>query len=181
MITVKVLKISYHPSTKSYFILLRDVDGEDSISISVGSFEAQSIALALESIEEKRPMTHDLICHLLSEIGFSLKRVRITDLKDGIFYSVLDLESKKYGSYNIDARPSDAIAISLRESAPILISEKLIKNPNLQINSFSKLKNELNSQNLLSKLKIRLKNAVKNEKYEVAAEIRDKIKKIESQ
>ena len=181
MITVKVLKISYHPSTKSYFILLRDVDGEDCISISVGSFEAQSIALALESIEEKRPMTHDLICHLLSEIGFSLKRVRITDLKDGVFYSVLDLESKKYGSHNIDARPSDAIAISLRESAPILISEKLIKNPNLQINSFSKLKNELNSQNLLSKLKIRLNNAVKNEKYEVAAEIRDKIKKIESQ
>ena len=181
MITVKVLKISYHPSTKSYFILLRDVNGEDCISISVGSFEAQSIALALESIEEKRPMTHDLICHLLSEIGFSLKRVRITDLKDGVFYSVLDLESKKYGSHNIDARPSDAIAISLRESAPILISEKLIKNPNLQINSFSKLKNEPNSQNLLSKLKIRLKNAVKNEKYEVAAEIRDKIKKIESQ
>ena len=181
MITVKVLKISYHSSTRSYFILLRDVEGEDCISISVGSFEAQSIALALESIEEKRPMTHDLICHFLSEIGFSLKRVRITDLKDGVFYSVLDLESKKYGSYNIDARPSDAIAISLRESAPILISEKLIKNPNLQINSFSKLKNELNSQNLLSKLKIRLKNAVKNEKYEVAAEIRDKIKKIESQ
>ena len=180
MITVKVSKISYHPSTRSYFILLKDLEGDDCISISVGSFEAQSIALALESVEEKRPMTHDLICHLLSEIGFSLKRVRITDLKDGIFYSVLDLESKKNGSYNIDARQSDAIAISLRESAPILISEKLIKNPNLQINSFSKLKNELNSQNLLSKLKIRLKNAVKNEKYEVAAEIRDKIKNIEN-
>ena len=180
MITVKVLKISYHPSTKSYFILLRDVDGEDCISISVGSFEAQSIALALESIEEKRPTTHDLICHLLSEIGFSLKRVRITELKDGIFYSVIDLESKKYGSYNIDARPSDAIAISLRENAPILISDNLIKNPSFQRDPFSKLKNNTNNKNLLSKLKIRLINAVKNENYEVAAEIRDKIKKIKS-
>ncbi len=180
MITVKVLKISYHPSTRSYFILLKDVDGEDCISLSVGSFEAQSIALALESIEEKRPTTHDLICHLLSEIGFSLKRVRITELKDGIFYSVIDLESKKYGSYNIDARPSDAIAISLRENAPILISDNLIKNPSFQRDPFSKLKNNTNNKNLLSNLKIRLINAVKNENYEVAAEIRDKIKKIKS-
>ena len=180
MITVKVLKISYHPSTRSYFILLKDVDGEDCISLSVGSFEAQSIALALESIEEKRPTTHDLICHLLSEIGFSLKRVRITELKDGIFYSVIDLESKKYGSYNIDARPSDAIAISLRENAPILISDNLINNPSFQRDPFSKLKNNTNNKNLLSKLKIRLMNAVKNENYEVAAEIRDKIKKIKS-
>ena len=179
MITVKVLKISYHPSTRSYFILLKDVDGEDCISLSVGSFEAQSIALALESIEEKRPTTHDLICHLLSEIGFSLKRVRITDLKDGVFYSVIDLESKKYGNYIIDARPSDAIAISLRENAPILIADNLIKNSSLQRILFSQSKNNINDKNLLNKLKIRLKNAVKNEMYEVAAEIRDKIKRIE--
>ena len=180
MITVKVLKISYHPSTRTYFILLKDVEGDDCISLSVGSFEAQSIALAMESIEQKRPMTHDLICHLLSEMGFSLKRIRITELKDGVFYSVIDLESKKYGSYNIDARPSDAIAISLREKAPILVSEKLIKNAKVHRNSVSRLKNDINNQNLLNKLKIRLKNAVKNEKYEIAAEIRDKIKKIEN-
>ena len=180
MITVKVLKISYHPSTRSYFILLKDVAGDDCISLSVGSFEAQSIALALESIEQRRPMTHDLICHLLSETGFSLKSVRITELKDGVFYSVIDLKSKKYGSYNIDARPSDAIAISLRENAPILISEKLIKNTSAHRNSFSRLDNNIDDRNLLNNLKIRLKNAVKNEKYELAAELRDKIKKIES-
>ena len=180
MTTVKVLKISYQPSTRNYFILLKDVDGDDCVPLTVGSFEAQSIALALESVDNKRPMTHDLICHLFSEIGFYLKRIRITDLKDGIFYSVIDLESKKYGSYNIDARPSDAIAISLRENAPILISDNLIKNPSFQRDPFSKLKNNTNNKNLLSKLKIRLINAVKNENYEVAAEIRDKIKKIKS-
>ena len=180
MITVKVLKISYHPSTRTYFILLKDVEGDDCISLSVGSFEAQSIALAMESIEQKRPMTHDLICHLLSEMGFSLKRIRITELKDGVFYSVIDLESKKYGSYNIDARPSDAIAISLREGAPILISEKLIKNASFNRNLSSRIENNIDNQTLLNNLKIRLKNAVKNEKYEIAAEIRDKIKNIES-
>tara|TARA_B100000900_G_scaffold203375_1_gene172459 strand:+ start:257 stop:799 length:543 start_codon:yes stop_codon:yes gene_type:complete len=180
LITVKVLKISYHPSTRNYFILLRDIAGDDCISLSVGSFEAQSIALAMEPIEQKRPMTHDLICHLLSETGFSVKRIRITDFKGGVFYSVIDLESKKYGSYNIDARPSDAIAISLREDVPILVSEKLIKNASDHRNSFSRLENNIDNQTLLNNLKIRLRNAVRNEKYEVAAEIRDKIKKIEN-
>ena len=179
MITVKVVKISYHPSTKNYFILLKDVDSEDCIPLTVGSLEAQSIALALESIEAKRPNTHDLICRLISEIGFTLRRVRITDLKDGVFYSVIDLESKKYGNFNINSRPSDAIAISLRENAPILIADRLIRNSNLQSNTLSKPKNIIHDKNLLNRLKIRLENAVKNEKYEVAAEIRDKIKKIE--
>tara|TARA_Y100001980_G_C14493840_1_gene270559 strand:+ start:336 stop:878 length:543 start_codon:yes stop_codon:yes gene_type:complete len=180
MIIVKVLKISYHPSTRSYFVLLKNVEGDDWVSLSVGSFEAQSIALALESIEEKRPMTHDLICSLLNELGFNLKRIRITDLIDGVFYSVIDLESKKYGNYNLDARPSDAIAIALRENAPILIAENLIKNPSLQKNIIFKSEKIINDKNLLRKLKIRLENAVKNEKYEVAAEIRDKIKKLEN-
>ena len=115
-----------------------------------------------------------------NKVGFSLKRVRITELIDGVYYSVLDLESKKYGSYNIDARPSDAIAISLREDAPILVSEKLIKNASIHRNSSSRLEDNIDNQTLLNNLKIRLKNAVKNEKYEIAAKLRDKIKKIES-
>ncbi|OUX32937.1 MAG: hypothetical protein CBE24_02760 [bacterium TMED264] len=179
MITVKVLKISYQPSTKNYFILLKDVDSDDCIPLIVGSFEAQSIALALESVEEKRPMTHDLICHLFSEIGFHLKRIRITDLKDGIFYSVIDLESKKYGIHKIDARPSDAIAIALRKNAPIYISDNLIKNSSIKRNNFSESSENINEAKFLNTLKVKLKNAVKNEKYEVAAELRDKIKKIE--
>ena len=179
MITVKVLKISYQPSTRNYFILLKDVNGDDCIPLTIGSFEAQSIALALESIEEKRPMTHDLICHLFSEIGFSLKSVRITDLKDDVFYSVIDLESKKHGSHKINARPSDAIAIALRESAPILVSEKLIQKPSLQSNIFFDSNDDIDERKFLNKLKVRLENAIKNEKYEVAAELRDKIKKIE--
>ena len=179
MTTVKVLKISYQPSTRNYFVLLKDVEGDDCVPLTVGSFEAQSIALALESIENKRPMTHDLICHLFSEIGFYLKRIRITDLKDGVFYSVIDLESKKHGNHKIDARPSDAIAIALRENAPIHISDRLIKNSSLRRDVFFESYDNINEAKFLNTLKVRLKNAVKNEKYEVAAELRDKIKKIE--
>ena len=180
MIPVKIQKISYHHPNRSYAVILKEIEGERKLPVLVGAFEAQAIAMAMEFMETPRPLTHDLIVNLINGIDGSLSSVKIIKLEDGVFYSILDLESKKYGSYNIDARPSDAIAISLRENAPILISETLIKNTSFQKNGYSKLKNNFNNKNLLSKLKIRLKNAVKNEKYEIAAEIRDKIKKIES-
>ena len=149
--------------------------------LKIGSFEAQSIALALESIEVKRPMTHDLICSLFSEIGFFLKRVIITEFIHGTFLSTIDIESKENGSYSIDARPSDAIAIALRKNAPIFISEKLIKNKGRQSSILSKSNENRKERKLLNILKVRLKNAVKSEEYEVAAKLRDKIKNIEGQ
>ena len=114
MIPVKILKISYQPSNRNYFIILKELHGDQCIPLTIGNSEAQSIALALENVETTRPMTHDLICKLLSKIDFSLKKVRITDVKDGVFYSYIDIESKTYGEQKIDARPSDAIAIALR-------------------------------------------------------------------
>ena len=62
MIPVKILKISYQPSTRNYYIILKELDGDRCIPLTIGSSEAQSIALALESVEATRPMTHDLIC-----------------------------------------------------------------------------------------------------------------------
>tara|TARA_B100001989_G_scaffold245779_1_gene215904 strand:- start:167 stop:742 length:576 start_codon:yes stop_codon:yes gene_type:complete len=181
LIRVKILKISYQPSTKDYYILLKEVDGDNYIPLKIGSFEAQSIALALESIEGKRPMTHDLICSLFSEIGFSLKRVIITEFIHGTFLSTIDIVSKENGSYSIDARPSDAIAIALRENAPIFISKKLIKNKGRRSTILLKSNENHKERKFLNILKVRLKNAVKSEEYEVAAKLRDKIKNIEGQ
>ena len=179
MIPVKILKISYQPSTRNYYIILKEIDGDQCIPLTIGSSEAQSIALALESVEMTRPMTHDLICKLLSDINFSLKRVRITDLKDGVFYSYIDLESKKFGNQKIDARPSDAIAIALRENAPILVSKKLIKDLGIDQKTFVENNDKEKFEKLLKKLKLKLNNAIRDEKYEIAAELRDKIRKIE--
>ena len=81
-------------------------------------------------------MTHDLICSLFCETGFNLKSVQITDFKNGVLHSTLDLELRKVERFKIDARPSDAIAIALKENAPILVSKKLIENPSLQNNHF---------------------------------------------
>ena len=69
---VKVLKISYQPFDKKLFHLLQELKGQKILSLSIGSFEAQIIALALESVDQQRPMPHDLICSLLYETGFNL-------------------------------------------------------------------------------------------------------------
>ena len=176
---VKVLKISYQPSTRSYFLLLKELGRKNIISLSIGSFEAQIIALALESIGQAIPMTHDLICSLFHEIGFNLKSVQITEFENGVLYGTLDLELRKVERIKIDARPSDAIIIALKENAPILVSKKLMENPNLQEITLSKSNNKNHEKSLLKTLKSRLDSAVKNERYRVAAKLRDKIKEIE--
>ena len=179
MIPVKILKISYQPSTRNYYLVLKELDGDHCFPLTIGSSEAQSIALALESIEPTRPMTHDLICKLLSEIDLSLKRVRITDIRDGVFYSYIDIESKIFGKKEIDARPSDAIAIALRENAPILVSKKLINYSGIDHKMFVDDNDKEKLGKLLRKLKSELRDAIKDEDYEIAAELRDKIRKID--
>ena len=179
MTAVEVFKISFQPSTRNYFILLKEIEGNKIIPLKIGSYEAQSIALAMESIEESRPMTHDLICAIFSEVDFNLKSIRITDLRNGVFFSKLDIESKKFGKYHIDARPSDAIAIAIRINAPILVSNKIIDNLSPQLITTFEPSHESDDRKALKTLKLKLENAVKNERYEVAANLRDKIKKIE--
>ena len=89
MIPVNVDKISYHPSSRSYALLLKEENSEKVLPILVGSFEAQSIALALEVVETPRPLTHDLICEMIKKIDAKLISVNISKLNDGVFYAKL--------------------------------------------------------------------------------------------
>ena len=177
MIPVKVQKISFHPPSRSYAVILSEINGKRKLPVIVGSFEAQSIALALESMDTPRPLTHDLIGLLIDEIDASLVSVRITDLEDGVFYASLDINGEVTGKRSVDSRPSDAIAVGLRMKAPIMISEKLFEKAGL---SESDLETSNNSDKVLSvkELEDRLQVAVDNEKYEVAAKIRDQINEL---
>ena len=142
--------------------------------VIVGSFEAQSIALAMEAMETPRPLTHDLIGLLINEIDANLVAVRITNIEDGIFYASLDINGEITGKRSIDSRPSDAIAVGLRMKAPIMISDELFEEAGLSESEYVSSKN---SDKVLSvkELEDRLQIAVDNEKYEVAAKIRDQI------
>ena len=112
MIAVKVNKISFHPPSRSYAVILKEIDGERRLPVIVGAFEAQSIALALEYMDPPRPLTHDLIGNIIKGIGSKLKTVKINTLKEGVFYASLEIGGDGIGERSIDSRPSDALAVA---------------------------------------------------------------------
>lgn len=93
--------------------------------IEVGVFEANAIALHLEGIVTPRPMTHDLLGHLVSELGATLRDVCVTEIHDSTYFAVAHLDTP-VGERAIDCRPSDAIALALRARAPIFVAEEVL-------------------------------------------------------
>ena len=181
MVPVIVEKISYHPSSRSYAVILKDNSSDMFLPILVGSFEAQSIALALEVVDTPRPLTHDLICDLITKVNAKLVAVNISQLNDGVFYASLKLKSKNFGIKNIDARPSDAISIALRLSAQIYVTRDLIKEAGVSKSEIvSDNKQTILPNYSIEDLEVKLKKAVDDEEYEKAAKIRDKIKELGS-
>jgi bifunctional DNase/RNase len=102
---------------------------EELVPIFVSSDQAQSMQLAIEGEPFERPLTHDLLIEMISEFGAAIDRVRIDDLADGTFYAKIDAEQYSGGERKdavFDARPSDGIAIALREDCPIVVSEAVV-------------------------------------------------------
>ncbi|MBT3216272.1 MAG: bifunctional nuclease family protein [Candidatus Marinimicrobia bacterium] len=178
MIPVKVQKITYHPPSRSYAVILKEIDGERQLPVIVGTFEAQSIALAMEYMDTPRPLTHDLIGNILKEIDAKLKAVKITELKDGIFYASLELQGKTMKDKVVDSRPSDALAVALRLEAPILIDLDVM-NEAAFMNNGNELEG-IQQDPGLDILEDQLHKAIEEEEYERAARLRDKIKDISS-
>ena len=179
MIPVNVDKISYHPSSRSYAVLLKEEKSEKVLPILVGSFEAQSIALALEVVETPRPLTHDLICEMIKKIDAKLISVNISKLNDGVFYAKLKIKGLKFGIKQIDSRPSDAISIALRLNAQIYVSAEVINEAGVNQEDISE-DSSLTPKYSIEDLEIKLKKAVEKEEYEKAAKIRDKLKELDS-
>ena len=177
MIPVNVEKISYHTSSRSYAVLLKENDSDLVLPILVGSFEAQSIALALEVITTPRPLTHDLICDMIKQIDAELISVNISQLNDGVFYAKLKLMGSGFGTKIIDARPSDAISIALRLNAQIYVTPEIIKEAGVNKNDINE---SIKPKYSIEDLELKLKKAVEKEEYEKAAKIRDKIKELDS-
>jgi len=107
-------------------IILKEKSGERTLPIVIGEYEAQSIALGLEKIKPPRPITHDLTLNILESFGIKLDSVLITELKNNTYYAVLRL-SKSLEYWDIDARPSDAIAMAVRSMTPIFVEEEVMK------------------------------------------------------
>ena len=119
----EILGLSTNPSTGgAYAILLKEIEGTRRLPIIIGAFEAQAIALEMEGIKPPRPLTHDLLKTLVDNLGANVVEIVVNELKENTFYAKIILEASGLTN-EIDARPSDAIALAVRTYAPIFVNE----------------------------------------------------------
>ncbi len=123
--TIKGLMVD--PITNMPIIILKDKEGDRVLPIWVGIFEANAIALQIENISTPRPMTHDLLRNVISDLHGQVDRIVVSDLKENTFYAIIYLRIAG-DTVGIDARPSDAIALALRARAPIFVEDTVIDN-----------------------------------------------------
>ena len=197
LIELKILGISYSDNNSGAFaLILGELDGNKKLPVIIGSFEAQSIAIALEKkIKTSRPLTHELFKKFADEFGIKLRHIIIHKLNDGIFFSNMVCE-KDNKIFKIDSRTSDAIALSIRFNAPIFVKkeilndagfedDKYLKEVDLDSNLFEG-KNSEEYQNIgtksndmkrisTNKIKKMLEKSLQNEEYEIAAKLRDEL------
>jgi bifunctional DNase/RNase len=125
MIEMKVNGLAIDSASKMPVVILTDKEEKRFLPIWIGVYEADAILVAIENIDVPRPMTHDLIKTMLETVEIALDRVTITDIKSNTFFAKIIL-IKDGKEFEIDSRPSDAIALALRSEAPIFVSENVI-------------------------------------------------------
>ena len=172
--------------SSSFILLLESKDNSNlKFPIVIGYNEAQAITIEMEGIKPSRPLTHDLFINMLNGLSMTIDSITITKFIDGIFYAKITVNANNT-VIDIDSRPSDAVAISLRSKAPIEINSKLLESLSIhdaQINADPINQPELEiikatlSFDDLNKL---LTDALINENYELAAKLRDDISRLKN-
>lgn len=125
MVEVTVAKLGLDSSTNSYVVILQEKGGQRMLPIWIGQPEAESIVMQMHNIKRERPLTHDLCKSLIIGLGATLRRVQITRVQKNTYFAELHLQLGS-SAVQIDARPSDSIAIALRLAAPIFAPESLL-------------------------------------------------------
>jgi bifunctional DNase/RNase len=128
MIEVTVSRLGLDSSTNSYVVVLQERDGTRLLPIWIGQPEAESIVMHMHNVKRSRPLTHDLVRSLIVGMGAQLRRVQITRVEKSTYYAELHVQ-RGTEIVQIDARPSDSIAVALRLSAPIYAAESLLVDP----------------------------------------------------
>ncbi len=190
---VDILGLSTSPHTNgAYALILYELEGKRKLPIIIGGFESQAIALKLENIKPPRPFTHDLFKNIADVFHLHVNEIIIDELHNETFYAKVVCEVNGE-VHEIDARPSDAIAIAVRFNAPLFVTEEIMNEAGikeeqkedgeedevLQVEEVSPL--ALVSPNVrLEELQSALNDAITNENYEEAARLRDEITRLKS-
>ncbi|WP_266205845.1 bifunctional nuclease family protein [Pontibacter kalidii] len=196
-IQLEILGLSSSQSqTGSFALVLGEKEGNRRLPIIIGMFEAQSIAIQIEKINPNRPLTHDLFKSFAEELDVRVTEIMISDLKEGVFYSKIVCSNGKK-EFELDARPSDAIAIGLRFGVPIYTVESVLSEAGIILSDLeeededseemavkstspaagSGTSKESLSQTSVDELNKMLNDALEKEDYEKAAKIRDELNK----
>jgi uncharacterized protein len=122
---MKVYKVGIDLLTHDPVVILKDLEGKRYLPIQIGPFEATAIALALEGTQVPRPLSHDLMRTMLESLHATVEQIVIHDIKDSTFFAKLVVRQNG-NTQEIDARPSDGIALALRMQAPIYVSDKIV-------------------------------------------------------
>jgi len=125
MIEVQVAHLGVDQNTNSPVVLLKERGGERVLPIWIGPAEASAIAMEMQGVKAQRPMTHDLLKHVIVGLGGELRRVTITNVRENTYFAEL-LIRRDEQMVQVDARPSDSIALALRLQAPIFTSDDLL-------------------------------------------------------
>lgn len=184
---MEILGLSTSPSSGgAYALILTEKNGSRRLPIIIGTFEAQAIALELESIKPPRPMTHDLLKNLLLSFNAKVDQVIINELKEGTFFAKI-FYTRDDEPIELDSRPSDAIAVAIRFGASIFVESSVLENAGIESEDPKEAKSTATKGRKIDpgtelsgieKLENELQTAVDTENYEKAAKIRDQINKL---
>ena len=179
-IVLEVIGLTHSLSINEAFALvLADKKSNLKLPIIIGSIEAQSIALALEKYESRRPLTHDLFKNFADNYNINIKEVVINRFREGVFFSQLVCE--KDGETSVfDARTSDSVALALRFGCPIYTNQQVLDEAGVMIdedeNNDDNYQKDDFKERSIEELKDMMEKAVEEEDYELASILRDEIK-----
>ncbi len=189
-IQVEIIGLSTSPSSGgAYALVLGEANGNRRLPIIIGAFDAQAIALELEKITPPRPMTHDLLRDLFEAVEAEVLEVLIDELREGTFFAKIRyVHNGEEGQ--LDARPSDAVALAVRVEAPIFVAAAVLEEAGIPTEDemsmthaepMEEKEEEPLPKSPLARLQKQLEDAIAEENYELAAKLRDKIQRLESE
>jgi len=203
LIQVDIVGLSTSPSSGgAYALVLGEVTGNRRLPIIIGAYEAQAIALELEKMQPLRPMTHDLIRNLFDALGADVTDIVIDDLRDGTFFAkVRYVYDEEEGQ--LDARPSDAVALAVRTDAPIFVAAPVLDEAGIPADDDAEMPSPFAEEpepeeeprpaatgaapapsgggSRLERMEAQLRKAIDDEDYETAARLRDEIARMRSE
>lgn len=191
LLQVDIIGLSTSPSSGgAYALVLGEVNGNRRLPIIIGAFEAQAIALELEKIQPPRPMTHDLLRDLFETLGAEVVDVVIDELREGTFFAKIRFTAAGADG-QLDARPSDAVALAVRVQAPIFVSPSVLEEAGIpteeegvDLESAEPEEEGVDEEDHsepktpLERIEEQLEQAISEEDYERAAQLRDEITRL---